>query len=274
MLSESDLRSLLRGDEEARDQNARSQNARSQPGAAPIDLGAVMRRSARRHHGQQIAVGTLGTLAVVGIGAAGITGLRGISGGSASVASSSSQSDSSTTEQGYAAPGQPAIKGKRASADRIHPCGGVLTPLTPDASGLVLSVDFPATASATASSVTGQVTMTNTGTERLTGSTAASPAITLSQNGSVLWHSNGPTIMMAAMIDLAPGASMTYPAAFTPVRCTVENEQAESFPADLPPVGAGAYDLSAAIDFSRTDAAGDFVSTDLISGPLAPITLQ
>jgi len=243
-----------------------------------------MRRSARRHHGQQIAVGTLGTLAVVGIGAAGITGIRGISAGSTSIAGSSSQTDSSqadngtsngsTSEQGPATGAQPPVKGKRASADRINPCGGPLAQVQPDASGLVLSVDFPATASATSASITGQVTMTNTGTERLTGSTAASPAITLSQDGTVLWHSNGPMVMMAAMVDLAPGASMTYPASFAPVRCTVENEQAESFPTDLPSVGAGSYDLSAAIDFSRTDAAGDFVSTGLISGAVAPITLQ
>jgi len=234
----------------------------------------VTRRSARRHHGQQIAVGSLSTLAVVGIGAAGITGIRGISTASTSSAGSSSQSDSSTSEQGYAAPAQPPTAGKRASAERINRCGAPLAQVAPDASGLVFSVDFPATASATAARITGQVTMTNTGTERLTGSTAASPAITLSQDGTVLWHSNGPTVMMVTMIDLAPGASTTYAASFTPVRCTEEDEQAESFRADLPSVGPGRYGVSAAIDFSRTDAAGTFVSTDLITGPVAPITLQ
>ncbi|MET0806002.1 MAG: hypothetical protein ABWX98_02720 [Lacisediminihabitans sp.] len=264
--SESDLRAMLRA--EHNDHSPQNDHA------ATIDLAAVTRRSARRHHGQQIAVGTLGTLAVVGIGAVGITGIRGIPTASTSSAGSSSQSDSSTSEQGYAAPAQPPTAGKRASADRINRCGAPLAQVAPDASGLVFSVDFPATASATAASITGQVTMTNTGTQRLTGTTAASPAITLSQDGTVLWHSNGPTVMMVATVDLAPGASMTYPAAFTPVRCSADDEVAESFPSDLPPVGAGNYDVSAAIDFSRTDAAGAFVSTDLITGPVAPITLR
>ena len=280
--SESDLRAMLRA--EHNDHSAQNVHAAQNVHGATIDLAAVTRRSARRHHGQQIAVGSLSTLAVVGIGAAGITGIRGISTASTSSAGSSSQSDSSTSdgstrdnstsEQGYAAPAQPPTAGKRASAERINRCGAPLAQVAPDASGLVFSVDFPATASATAARITGQVTMTNTGTERLTGSTAASPAITLSQDGTVLWHSNGPTVMMVTMIDLAPGASTTYAASFTPVRCTEEDEQAESFRADLPSVGPGSYGVSAAIDFSRTDAAGTFVSTDLITGPVAPITLQ
>lgn len=270
--SESDLRAMLH--DEQNEHGAHNEHSAQNEHGTQIDLAAVTRRSARRHHGQQIAVGSLSTLAVVGIGAAGITGIRGISTASTSSAGSSSQSDSSTSEQGYAAPAQPPTAGKRASAERINRCGAPLAQVAPDASGLVFSVDFPATASATTESITGQVTMTNTGTERLTGSTAASPAITLSQDGTVLWHSNGPTVMMVTMIDLAPGASTTYAASFTPVRCTEEDEQAESFRADLPSVGPGRYGVSAAIDFSRTDAAGTFVSTDLITGPVAPITLQ
>jgi len=270
--SESDLRAMLH--DEQNEHGAHNEHSAQNEHGTQIDLAAVTRRSARRHHGQQIAVGSLSTLAVVGIGAAGITGIRGISTASTSSAGSSSQSDSSTSEQGYAAPAQPPTAGKRASAERINRCGAPLAQVAPDASGLVFSVDFPATASATAARITGQVTMTNTGTERLTGSTAASPAITLSQDGTVLWHSNGPTVMMVTMIDLAPGASTTYAASFTPVRCTEEDEQAESFRADLPSVGPGRYGVSAAIDFSRTDAAGTFVSTDLITGPVAPITLQ
>ena len=270
--SESDLRAMLH--DEQNEHGAHNEHSAQNEHGTQIDLAAVTRRSARRHHGQQIAVGSLSTLAVVGIGAAGITGIRGISTASTSSAGSSSQSDNSTSEQGYATPAQPPTAGKRASAERINRCGAPLAQVAPDASGLVFSVDFPATASATAARITGQVTMTNTGTERLTGSTAASPAITLSQDGTVLWHSNGPTVMMVTMIDLAPGASTTYAASFTPVRCTEEDEQAESFRADLPSVGPGRYGVSAAIDFSRTDAAGTFVSTDLITGPVAPITLQ
>jgi len=265
--SESDLRAMLRA--EHNDHSAQNVHAAQNVHGATIDLAAVTRRSARRHHGQQIAVGSLSTLAVVGIVTAGALSIRNMP----RTQTMSSGSDSSATSHSTT-PAQPPTAGKRASAERINRCGAPLAQVAPDASGLVFSVDFPATASATAARITGQVTMTNTGTERLTGSTAASPAITLSQDGTVLWHSNGPTVMMVTMIDLAPGASTTYAASFTPVRCTEEDEQAESFRADLPSVGPGRYGVSAAIDFSRTDAAGTFVSTDLITGPVAPITLQ
>jgi hypothetical protein len=116
--------------------------------------------------------------------------------------------------------------------------------------------------------------MTNTGTDRVTGTTAARPAITLSKDGTVLWHSNGPTVMTVATVDLAPGASMSYPATFSPVRCSVDDDLAEGFPADLPSVDAGDYDVSAAIDVVRTDAAGTVLSNDLVTSPTAPITLQ
>ncbi|MBK4347467.1 hypothetical protein [Lacisediminihabitans changchengi] len=256
MLSESDLRGMLHGEPS---------------GTTPrIDLGAVMRRSARRHHGQQVAVGALSTLAVVGIGAAGVAGIRSFPTPATSSGSAASSADNAPHSESAA----PFSGGKRAPADRINLCGGPLADVAPAASGLVLAVDFPATASASAPSITGQVTMTNTGTERLIGTTAASPAITLSQNGTVLWHSNGATVMMVAAVDLAPGASMSYPATFTPVRCSVDDDLAEAFPADLPSVGAGSYGVSAAIDFGRTDAAGTFLSNDLVTGPVAPITLQ
>jgi len=119
-----------------------------------------------------------------------------------------------------------------------------------------------------ASSVDGIVTMTNEGTETVSGTTASSAAITLSQDGIVLWHSNGPTNMMAAVVDLAPGESMEYAASFVPVVCTVDDDLAESFRDDLPAAPAGEYQVSAAIDLS-TDS-----SAELITGPASTITLD
>lgn len=59
---------------------------------------------------------------------------------------------------------------------------------------------------------------------RVFGSSPASPSMTLSQHGVVLWHSNGPAPALAALVDLAPGASLTYQAWFEPVRCTGEDD--------------------------------------------------
>jgi hypothetical protein len=102
----------------------------------------------------------------------------------------------------------------------------------------------------------------------VTGYTAASPAITLAQNGVVIWHSNGPMIEMAREVTLAPGESLDYAAAFSPVICGVEDDLGESFRDGLPEAPAGDYQVSAAIDLM-----GDF-NADLITGPSQTITLR
>jgi hypothetical protein len=235
--------------------------------AASIDTAGVIRRSARRRTVRQVAAGGVTTLAVVGIGVAGFTGLR------THQTSSASSAASSASPQALVPQDESQGSQKRAPAEKINLCGGTLAEVAPDASGLTLAVTFPADADASADSITGSVTMTNTGTTAVTGTTAPSAAITLSQGGVVLWHSNGVMIMMAALVDLAPGASMTYPASFSPVRCSTEDE-ADGFRSDLPHVAPGEYDVSAAIDLSRTDAAGAFVSNDLITGGPTGIRLN
>ena len=243
---------------------------RGAPIGAPLDPRPIVRASARRHRGRQVAVGGVTTLAVVGIGAGSIAGIRSLLPQAVVGAASSSVGPQKDSASGDApvAPGS-----KRAPADRINLCGGPLAEVAPAESGLVLTPHFPASASSTAATIDGTVTLTNTGTERVTGTTAASPAITLSQGGTVLWHSNGPMIMLAVVVDLAPGESMTYQASVSPVRCGTEDDL-DGFRDDLPGVGAGDYGLSAAIDLTRTDAAGAFVSNDLITGPLAAIRLN
>jgi hypothetical protein len=242
---------------------------RGAPIGSPLDPRPIVRASARRHRARQVAVGGVTTLAVVGIGAGSIAGIRSllphaVVGAASSVA----------PQKDAASGGAPVAPGtKRAPADRINLCGGPLAEVAPAESGLVLTPQFPASASSTAGAIDGTVTLTNTGTERVTGTTAASPAITLSQHGTVLWHSNGAMIMLAVVVDLAPGESMTYRASVTPVRCGVEDDL-NGFRDDLPGVGAGDYALSAAIDLTRTDASGEFVSNDLITGPLAAIRLD
>ena len=155
---------------------------------------------------------------------------------------------------------------KRAPADRLNLCTGTLAEVAPSVSGLVLSVSFP-DAAAGSDSVTGTVTMTNAGTATVTGYTAASPAITLSQDSVVLWHSNGPMIELARDVALAPGESIEYSAAFSPVVCDIEDDTTESFRSGLPAAPRGQYQVSAAIDLM-----GDF-EADLVTGPAQTITL-
>ncbi len=236
-----------------------------------LDAEPLVRASARRHRGRQVAVGGITTLAVVGIGAGSVAGIRSLVPATTVVgAASSSVGPQRDAESGGSAvaPGS-----KRAPADRINLCGGSLAEVAPAESGLVLTPHFPASASASSTTIEGTVTLTNTGTERVTGTTAARPAITLSQAGTVLWHSNGPMIMLAVVVDLAPGESMTYRADLSPVRCGTEDDL-NGFRPDLPSVGAGDFGVSAAIDLTRTDASGAFVSNDLITGPVSAIRLN
>ena len=225
--------------------------AESLPAGRGIDTDTVIRRSKRRRLPAQVGVGGLFTLAIGGVAIAGVHGF-----GSAvpiSTVSSDSADSGATTESGAVDPGAgpvaPAQEGaaKRAPADRINLCGGTVAEVAPSATGLVLTPGFP-DATADAESVEGTVTLSNTGSESVAGYTSASPAITLSQNGVVLWHSNGPTIQVASDVMLAPGESIEFPASFTPVVCTVDDDLAESFAADLPPVQPGEYQVSAAAD--------------------------
>ncbi len=264
MYTEDDLRTMLAND------------APSPSGT--IDTALVIRRSGRRRHARRAVVGGATTLAVLGIGAAAVAGVRNLGGtsSSTSVATGHSPTTSDTkssVEGGSAAGGQPQAGIKRAPAEKLNLCGGPVADVAANAAGLVLTAQFAATAEAASTSIAGTVTLTNTGSERIVGTTAASPAITLSRDGVTIWHSNGPTIAMVAVVDLAPGASMAYPATFSPVVCSVEDDSAASFREGLPQATPGVYALSAAIDLSRTSPDGTFLSNDLVTGPLSAITL-
>ncbi|TXN31377.1 hypothetical protein [Lacisediminihabitans profunda] len=235
--------------------------------ARGIDTATVIRRSSRRRLGQQLALGSATTLAVAGIGVASVAGLRAVFQPPSTMSAGSGASDSGATAPEIAT-GAPGIQ--RAPAEKLNPCGRELAQVAPNPAGLVLTADFPA-ASASAESVPGTVTLTNTGSTRVRGTTAASPAITLSRDGITLWHSNGPMIAMAAVVDLEPGASMSYRATLVPVTCGIEDDSAGSFRTDLPHVAPGVYQVSAAIDLVTE---GDPVTTDLVTGPLSSLRLK
>jgi hypothetical protein len=154
------------------------------------------------------------------------------------------------------------------TAATLNRCAGKLAPEVGRTAGLELTAFFD-DAYRSDDSITGTVTLTNTTTARVTGTTGATPIVTLSRNGRVLWHTNGAMITMAAEVDLAPGASMTYPASFSPVECAPQDEADNAFRENLPRVPVGRYDVSAAIDLTRDDG-----TSVLITGPLTRIRIR
>jgi hypothetical protein len=256
MANESTLRELLRSADDG--------------ATAPIDTAAVIRRSKARRLPRQIGVGGVFTLAVGGIGIAGLQGLGGVSPVSQSAESSTASDEPPETQPGegdqFLGTDEAAGGISRAPAEKLNGCGGPLAEVAPSGTGLELTAAFPE-AMAGAARVEGTVTLTNTGSETVTGYTAATPAVTLSRNGVVIWHSNGPTIQMIREVRLAPGESLSYATSVTPVVCGVDDEAAESFRDDLPPAPAGDYEVSAAIDLTVGDR------MELVSGPRTPLRL-
>ncbi|MCY7299631.1 MAG: hypothetical protein LH616_10515 [Ilumatobacteraceae bacterium] len=235
-----------------------------------IDADAVIKRSRARRLPQQLAAGAIGTLAILGISVVGVQTLR---------LPDQSAVTGTQQESALAAP-EDARAGdsiKRAPAERLNLCEGTLADVVPSRLGLQLDVEFPGAAPAGADVIIGIVRLTNTGSERVTGSTGAAPAVAVSENGIVRWHSNGPTILSLVNVDLAPGESLVYEASIVPVRCSVDDDLAESFSADLPSLVPGVYELSAAVDFSPavTNTEVDFDGgVDLVTGPRATIVLE
>lgn len=231
-----------------------------------LDAKRVIGRSRARRLPKQVAAASLGALAIVGITVLGVQ------------VSQFSSPVSMTAGEAYdsSAPAPEADSMiKRAPADKINLCTATLTEVAPSQYGLQLDASFPESAAAGTAAVHGTVRLTNTSAQEVIGYTPASPAITLSQDGVVLWHSNGPMILSLVSVDLAPGASLEYQASFTPVRCGVEDDSAEVFRADLPALEPGSYQLSALIDFTADPSMGQEIpELDLVNGPLSTIRLD
>ncbi len=229
-----------------------------------IDPKRVIARSRARRLPRQLAAGAVGALAITGVSVLAIQVSQ--------VPSPATMTAGEAYDQSAPAPEIDSIK--RAPADKVNLCAGSLAEVAPSQYGLQLDVTFPATAPVGTEPVTGTVLLTNTSDREVIGSTAATPVLTLSQNGTVLWHTNGAMVMSLVTVDLQPGESLEYSASFAPVRCDVDDDLADSFRADLPPVPAGDYQLSALIDFTADPVMKQQTTElDLVSGPLSAITL-
>jgi hypothetical protein len=240
----------------------------------PIELDArrVIAGSSRRRRPKQTVVGVIGALAVAGIVMLGVRGLPLTQQNALSTQDQGLAPAAPDKNSGAATTTESAASGtKRAPAEKLNLCEGAVSGSVPSASGLRLEVTFPNSAPVGTVAVDGIVRLVNTATERVIGTTAAQPAITLSQAGIVLWHSPPAGDLSAVAIDLAPGQSREYAASFVPVRCSVADDEAASFRADLPAVPAGGYELSAALDFVPSGSIGNL---DLVSSEQTTITLH
>jgi hypothetical protein len=208
-----------------------------------LDAGRIIRRSKRRRLPKQLGVGTVTTLAVAGIAVGGITGLKAFVPGSTTTSGASHSFDEGGIEQAPARDSGAAVP-----AQQVNRCGSPLVSVPANALGLVLTPHFPVSAPANGEPVEGTVTLTNTGISTVTGSTTGGAVITVSSNGTVLWHSSGPRIAPAKLVDLAPGQRMDFAASFTPVRCRASDDKPEGFPAGLPALTVGHYQVSALLE--------------------------
>ena len=231
-----------------------------------IDVEAVLRRARARRRPRVLLAGAGGVLAVAAIAVpAALT--TSLPGGSVHDASAPYSTGESAADAGIAE--GPAGTGLRAPAELLNRCGAPVAGYEPAPSGLVISV-APVEASAAERAIPVTVTITNTGSERITGTTGTRPTVTLARDGITIWHTNGPQDLGARVIDLAPGQSVSYPAEFQPLRCSPPDEEAEAFPPDLPAAGPGVYELSAAIDLTSADG----TRSELITGPPVEVVLR
>ncbi|CAN5413917.1 hypothetical protein BH10ACT6_BH10ACT6_03160 [soil metagenome] len=235
-----------------------------------IDLDAVLRRSRARRRPRVAVVAVVSSLAalaiIVPVGvsvAGGQTGTFSTSSGSAAsapdVKAPESLGGSGTADGGVSG---------LAPAQKVNLCTGSPAELPPAANGLVLTV-APVDAAASDRGIPATVTLTNTGSSTFSGSASPFPALTLSRAGIVIWHSNGAVPSLAQVIELAPGASVSFSTTFDPVVCGVADDERTTFRSDLPSAGPGTYGLSAVLAVSTNDG-----GSVVVGGPVAAVTLR
>lgn len=244
----------------------------SEPVTHSIDPQRVVARSRARRIPRQIGAATIGTLAIAGISVLGVQ----------TIAQQQTASDSAITmQESYDAPESGTGLSqdsdlKRAPASAFNLCEAPLAEVAPTTDRLQLELDFPNVASTGTEQIIGTVRLTNVGDSAATGE-FGDAALVLSQDGVVLWHTNGAQAAVLVSFALEPGQSTELPIAFLPVRCSVEDDSAlYGFRPDLPPVEPGEYQLSFLQDVNFTDFADEQLTPDqdLITADPITITLQ
>ena len=246
---------------------------RFQEGTQPrgdIDVDAVLRRARARRRPRVVlaAAGSLVAIAAIAVPAVAFTGLGSSAGGASTVAGDEAAPQYATPDSASGA-GDAATGIAVPRAGALNLCAAPVADTAPASNGLTLTV-APVTAQATDRHIVATVTLTNSGTTPIFGSTASEPVLVLSRDGITIWHSNGVHDDSARLVDLGPGESMTYQTTFEPLVCGTEDDLQAEFRGDLPAAGPGTYLLYALIDVSHDDGS----AVDLVSGPGVAVTLN
>ena len=231
-----------------------------------LDASVIIARSKARRRPRQVASGLVGALALTGVLVIGVQTIPRPSGGESAVMM---ESDSAQTGAGGSAGDEVPLL-DRTAATAIAVCGAPVAMPTGVVGGLQVEAAFPSSADAGAERIDGAARVTNLSPTAVTVSTSPVPALTVGEEGTVVWHTNGPAIQSLAILELAPGETGELPATLVPVRCAPEDEALGAFPADLPALEPGTYEISIALDVADETTGA---VTLLISDPVT-LTLR
>jgi hypothetical protein len=100
------------------------------------------------------------------------------------------------------------------------------------------------------------VTLRNDGSDRIVGTAASTPYVSLAQDGIVRWHSYATQDASARRVELDPGEQMTFESYFDRAICGSEDDLVMDDPdTDLPLAPAGHYELRSVVVISTDDGA-------------------
>ena len=242
----------------------------------PVDVDAVLAASRSRRRGARrtaIVTGAGAVAAVLVVGGL-VFGLQRPGGGAttadAPIASESTGSAETAPEVASGESADDASGLRLAAPESVNRCGAVVVPLADAADApLAVSVAPPFGQVPPGATTAVTVTVTNTGTEVVTGDLSRVPAITVAEADVVAWHSSGTSEAGAMHVSLQPGDAVTLPGVLSAVRCTAADDSGTGLPPDLPPLSPGPYVLSATVAFS-TPAEGMVL---LLSSPFVPVSI-
>lgn len=238
------------------------------PRAVDVDAVLAASRSRRRARRTAVVTGAGAVAAVLVVGGL-VFGLQRPGGGAttaeAPVASESAESADIVPE----AEGDGAASGPRlAVPESVDRCGATVVPLGGAADApLAVSVATPAAPVPPGATASVTVTVTNPGSEVVTGDLSRVPTITIADAGVVAWHSSGASEAGAIHVSLRPGESVTLTGVLSALRCTAADDDGTGLPSDLPPLAPGSYAVGATVAFSSPEEG----MVLLVPSPMTPV---
>jgi hypothetical protein len=240
----------------------------------PVDVDAVLAASRSRRRARRTAVVT-GAGAVAAVLAVGglVFGLQRAGGGAttadAPVVSESAGSAETAPEVASGESAGDAAGIRLAAPEALNSCGAPVVEATDvPGSPLAAAIAVPDGAVPPGATRPVTVTVTNPGTQPVTGALSSVPAITVADGGVTVWHTSGTSDSGSTPVALAPGESLTLTAGVTASRCDAEDEQGGPLPAGLPPLGSGDHDIGAVLWFTSADG-----SVSYVMAPYTPFTV-